>query len=377
MNKQRLTWRKLARRVHLWLGLSVGIVFVMLCLSGAVLVYYPQIDTWLHPELASSVQQPADYNAALSTLRTQYPDKLGPWRFEITPEQQFIPARYYNPQETQGQGFAPMMVWLSADGNKLLRQSFWGDYLVTWLYNLHFALLLSSTGTIIVGYLGLGCVLLLLSGLIAWWPKPGFWIKQLRFKRRAALLGLLYDWHKTIGLLALLPLLVVTLTGVMLALPKETNAILGWTLDEVTTANRPTATITFQQPQISVSQAVNIAQTKLPNARLAWIETPSVNQGYYRLRMQVAGDKSTRFPHSYIDINPHSGEVVKLFDLNQQGISNQVKNWLHPLHNGSVGGTALKILWIIVSLASLALAWLGCYRWYLRITMAKSKSTKP
>ncbi|WP_257324034.1 PepSY domain-containing protein [Pseudoalteromonas rhizosphaerae] len=130
MSKQLLAWRKLARRLHLWLGLSLGMFFVILCLSGAALVYYPQIDTWLHPELANAAQQPCDYNTALKTLRMQYPDKLGPWRFEVTPEQQFIPARYYNPQETQGQDFAPMMVWLSADGSTLLRQSFWGDYLV-------------------------------------------------------------------------------------------------------------------------------------------------------------------------------------------------------------------------------------------------------
>lgn len=375
MSKQSLSWRKMARRIHLWLGLSLGIIFVLLCLSGGVLVYYTQIDAWLHPQIAHTPKQPIDYNNALNTLRAKFPDKAGPWRFEVTPEQQVIPARYYNPQETQEQGFAPMMVWMSADGSTLLRQSFWGDYLVTWLYNLHFTLLLGSTGTIIVGYLGLGCVLLLLTGLIAWWPKPGFWVRQLRFKRRAALLGILYDWHKTIGLLILLPLLILTLTGVMLALPKQTNTILGWTLDEVTTANRPTETLIFKQ-SISVNQAVKIAQAQLPNARLAWIETPSVTQGYYRLRMQVMVDKSTRFPHSYIDINPQSGEVVKLFDLNQQGVSNHVKNWLHPLHNGSVGGTALQVLWVIVSFASLILVWLGYYRWYLRVKKTKPKAAK-
>jgi|TARA_R110001606_G_scaffold54853_5_gene134226 uncharacterized iron-regulated membrane protein len=350
--------------------------FVILCLSGAALVYYPQIDTWLHPELANAAQQPCDYNTALKTLRMQYPDKLGPWRFEVTPEQQFIPARYYNPQETQGQDFAPMMVWLSADGSTLLRQSFWGDYLVTWLYNLHFTLLLGSTGTIIVGYLGIGSALLLLTGLVAWWPKSGFWLRQLRFKRRAALLGRMYDWHKTIGLVMLLPLFILTSTGAMLALPKETNGLLGWALGKVESAARPAPQLTFSNPQISVTQAVKIAQTQLPKARLAWIETPSVNQGYYRLRMQVSDDKSTRFPNSYIDINPRSGEVVKVFDLRQQGISNQIKNWLHPLHNGSVGGLSLKVLWIIASLASLGLAWLGWYRYYLRKNTAKKDRKK-
>lgn len=36
------------RRVHLWLGLSLGLLFVLLGLTGSALVFYPEMDGWLN-----------------------------------------------------------------------------------------------------------------------------------------------------------------------------------------------------------------------------------------------------------------------------------------------------------------------------------------
>ncbi|WP_232785090.1 MULTISPECIES: PepSY-associated TM helix domain-containing protein [unclassified Pseudoalteromonas] len=45
----KLSWRKIFRRLHLYLGLSVGVLLTIISLSGSVLVYYPQIDSLLNP----------------------------------------------------------------------------------------------------------------------------------------------------------------------------------------------------------------------------------------------------------------------------------------------------------------------------------------
>ncbi|WP_225305756.1 PepSY-associated TM helix domain-containing protein [Pseudoalteromonas sp. TAB23] len=45
----KLSWRKIFRRLHLYLGLSVGVLLAIISLSGSVLVYYPQIDSLLNP----------------------------------------------------------------------------------------------------------------------------------------------------------------------------------------------------------------------------------------------------------------------------------------------------------------------------------------
>lgn len=363
------SWRLFSRRLHLWLGLSVGTILVLISLSGAAVVFYVELDRWLHPEL--QVQSPQsgapDWDQAVKTLRAAYPDKTGPWRLEVTPDQQLIPARYNQPQETHGQHFAPMLVWLSADGRQILRQDFWGQSLMTWLYNLHYQLLLGATGTIVLGYLGLASLLLLLSGLLAWWPKRGQFRKSLLFKRRQSKSGLLYDWHKTIGLICMLPLMLLAITGVMLALPGPTQAVLQLlpgqkpdvgllTWSGSTAAGKTTAVL-------PVANAINTLKAALPQANLAWIEVPADTGGYYQFRVQLPGDPSRRFPHSYVQVDRATANIVRLKDIRELGTSARVKNWLHPLHDGSAGGLRLRVLWLIIGFSPLLLALLGVWRY--------------
>ena len=366
------SWRKTARRLHLWLGLSVGLLLVLISLSGAAVVFYVELDQALHPQLQQAQAEP-DYQQALATVRALYPDRTGPWRFEATDSAGIIPVRYYNPAESVGQGFAPLLLWLSADGRTVLRQEFWGQHLMTWLYNLHYQLLLGSTGTVVVGYLGLASLLLLLSGLMAWWPKAGQWRKSLTFKGRSSAIGALYDWHKSLGLLSVLPLLVLTLTGVMLALPESTAAV----LQQLPGQKAKTAALSASevsapevepgQQHITLNQALSAAQGAAPEGQLAWIETPALQGPYYKFRVQLPGDPSRRFPHSYIQIDAYSGAVAQLLDIREQGSTERVLNWLHPLHDGSAGGLALRCLWLLFGLSPLLLAWLGIRRYQLRL----------
>ena len=361
--------RKLARRLHLWCGLSLGGLMVIIGLSGAALVYYVEIDRALHPVLDIKPQSP-NWDQALETVRMAYPDKLGGWRFEVTSDKGAIPARYYNPAEKTGQGFAPMMVWLSPDGKQILRQDYWGDYLMTWLYNLHYQLLMGDTGKSIVGYLGLVTLVLLLSGLVSWWPKSGQWLKALRFKTRTVTIGLLYDWHKMVGLLFLLPLLLLSLTGAMLALPGQTDSVLS-IFNSVSQPSVPQPVITRSDKEvITPSAAVVSALNALPKAQLAWIETPALGSSLYRLRLQVEDDPSRRFPHSYVYINAFTAKVESIVDYRTQGPSNTLLNWLHPLHDGTLFGHIGRIIWLLSGLSCLLLFVLGLWRWLLKRQMA-------
>ena len=78
--------RRAVRRLHLWLGLGLGGLFALLGLTGSVLVFYPEIDSLLHPalraEAGAQTGQPPDWDRALATLRRTFPDKPGPWRLD-------------------------------------------------------------------------------------------------------------------------------------------------------------------------------------------------------------------------------------------------------------------------------------------------------
>lgn len=363
--------RSLIRKVHLWLGLSLGALFALLGLSGSALVFYQEIDALLHPAIrqeAAAAPAPGwtspAWDRALATARTTWPDKDGAWRFEVTGRGGAIPARYYPPGGHSGHMAAPMLVWFSADGATVLRQDHWGDTAMTWLYELHMRLLAGATGELIVGCSGLAILLLLGTGIVVWWPR-GSWRKAIAFKRDAAPIRRLRDLHKLSALWSLPLLLILVATGVMLALPEERDWLLARTLSPVDPMPRPESR-SATGPAISIVRALAAAHDALPQARLAWIEAPGPGAGVFRLRMQQPGDPSRRFPHSFVHVDQHDARVLAVIDAERAAPATVVNNWLHPLHDGSVGGLAARILVMIVGVAPAMLFITGLLHWRRR-----------
>ncbi|RRN63829.1 PepSY domain-containing protein [Caulobacter sp. 602-1] len=360
--------RALARQVHLWLGLSLGVLFAVVGLTGSILVVYTALDDALHPEISlSGAAAPPCWEHVLQTARATYPDKKGPWRFEVTGRGGDIPARYYAPPERAGRAFAPMMVWFSADGARVLRKDYWGEYAVTWIYDLHHRLLVGEVGARILGWSGIAMLVLLLSGLVAWWPRPGTLGKALRIKRNASPIRRLYDAHKLVGLASMGLLVLLTATGVLLAMPKDCLMMLRPVLGSASPSPKIAQSVAFRpEARISVDRAVAIAHGALPCADLVWIETPAVDHGTYRLRMRQNGDPSPRFPHSFVWVSPDSGRVLAITDARQANPHDRVLNWIHPLHDGSAGGLPGRVLALIVGLAPGQLLLVGVVRWRRR-----------
>ncbi|MDD0812480.1 PepSY domain-containing protein [Curvibacter sp. RS43] len=372
--------RILVRQGHLWLGLSVGALLLVLGLTGSVLVFYQEIDRWLHPEIAQPALGPAPgwdspvWSQALHTLQRQWPERQGLWRFEVSGEPGPLAVRYQ--EAHSGHHAKRVMVWLSADGQQVLRADTWGDYLMTWIYDLHMALQMGDEGRRWVGWAGLASSVLLLSGLAAWWPQ-GRWRQAFQYKRGAPPIRSLRDLHKLAGVFSLFFLLLLTLTGWMLAWPNETRSVLTAVWDPVATLSPPSVSPS-SAPVIPLEQALQRAHERMPQSRLAWFEVPGGAGGRYMVRVQQPGDPSDRFPHSYVFMDPHSGEVLAQQDRNQFGTSNRILNWLHPLHDGSAGGLGGRLL--VCGLGFIpALLWLtGLWRWRLvRQANARGAARRP
>lgn len=357
--------RRRVRAVHLWLGIGLGGLFALLGLTGAILVFYPEIDALLHPavraQAGAAPAGPADWDRALATVRRVFPEQQGPWRFEVTGRPGAIPARYYGRSDMAGDTFRPMMVWLSHDGARVIRRDTWGDYAMTFIYDLHYRLKLGRTGGEVLGWSGFALLALLLSGVWAWWPRGG-WAKALRLRLRGHRLRALRDWHKLAGLSGLAVLVVLTGTGIALELPGPTATALA-------AGGLPMAAMPHVHPApaegvaAGPGAAVTAALARVPGARAAWIETPPAAGGLYRVRVQVAGDPSPRFPHSYVWIDAGSGAVAGVSDLRRGGPGDRVGAWFHPLHDGSAFGLAGRIVVLVFGLLPLALFVTGWMRW--------------
>lgn len=214
-------WRPQLHGLHQWTGLSLGLIFVLLGLSGSWLAFYPELDQLLHPEQVAAPGAGAIPLApVVAALRAAEPGRPGPWRIEL-PRWEGAPigARYYHPAETRERHFAPLMLTLDPHSLRLSRKYFWGEDPSTWIYDLHYTLLLGDLGRTLLGGVAGLLLLLLLSGLLLWWPRPGRWRGALSIKAGAVWKRRIYDWHVKPGVYTLVLMLPLTLTGLMLVVP--------------------------------------------------------------------------------------------------------------------------------------------------------------
>lgn len=365
-------FRSLLRQVHLWLGLALGLPFLVLAFTGSALVFYVEIDALLNPAARTVSAGPApDWNSpvwdqALRTARARWPEASGKWSFEVTGQAGPIPARYYPPSSAHGHshGVDPLMVWFSRDGQQVVRQARWGDYLMTWLYDVHRNLLAGDTGNYVVGWIGVASLQLLITGLIVWWPR-GSWRKALAYKRQASPIRRLYDLHKLAGLYSLALLLILTATGALLALPAEKGWLLGKLVAPMTPVPTPVSTAKTGV-QIPVAQALSAAHAALPDAQVRWVDVPGPGDGVFRIRARVPHDPTTRFPTSFVFVDQYSGAVLAVHDMRQGSASTAVNAWIRPLHDASVGGLATRILGVLIGFVPAVLFVTGFLRWRKR-----------
>jgi len=124
-----------------------------------VLVFYVELDEILNPNLhitaAQAQQQPQSYEAVFQAIRQAHPERKASWRLEMPHHKQaMLMARYYMPIEKAGLSFAPLIVWVNPYNAEVVSSRFWGEFAMTWLFDLHYALLLDEAGKTLMGIVG-------------------------------------------------------------------------------------------------------------------------------------------------------------------------------------------------------------------------------
>ena len=143
MKNARRTWLS----IHLTLGLSIGALLVLLGLTGSILVFYLEIDQIINPQIEPTTvpyEMPAQQDI-LDALQQAHPRRTDPWRIEQPMHDDWpIMARYYTPVESVGKNFAPLMLTVDPVTLEVTSSRLWGDYAMTWIYDLHYSLLLEK-----------------------------------------------------------------------------------------------------------------------------------------------------------------------------------------------------------------------------------------
>jgi uncharacterized iron-regulated membrane protein len=363
--KSKAKTRKLWLNTHLYLGLIFGLFFVMTAVTGSLLAFYVEIDELLHPELiieGKANQQKQSYETLFQALKIAEPTRDKAWRLELPEDPNgIVTARYYKPTETEHLAFAPLMLWVNPYTAEVVSNRFWGDFVMTWIYDLHFTLLLDTNGRLAISIIGIFIFLSLCTGIYLWWPSKHVLKTAFTFKRHTSPQRNNYDIHKLTGIYSLPILVVIVVTGVLLGFPPVKPAV-----KAISPLYSPanTQSIPIEKVQrLPLDHIVDIAQQQFPTANVKWIETPDGITGSYRINLRQQGEPSQRFPKTNVWLDQYSGEILAVRDIHNDSAGDIFLRWLHPLHSGQAFGLTGRIIVCISGLLPIILFVTGIIRW--------------
>jgi len=381
--------RKLWLKVHLYLGLFAGAVFVLIGLTGSLLAFEFPIDEWLNPTLmtAPAAKQHQAYlplevivTTGLKALPADskasaigFPRHPG-LAFDLWFEQ---PSPNTDRSENHQLFINPYTGEVTGQRLKVDFERGWRGPLMDVILRLHYSLATGATGMTTVGFIGLALLFSVLTGLILWRPNPGKLRQALTIKRHASFVRFNFDLHKTFGFYTAVILLFLILSGVFLIFPDQGRALV-----------RVFSPIGEQYPiyqsalpegaatPISLAQAVAIADARFPDGQYRWIGFPLDRRGVYHIGKRESGEVSPRAPYRQLWIDQYSGKVLHAQEARTRSAGDIFIQWLYPLHTGEAFGLTGQIIILIAGLLPLLLYVTGVIRWLQKHNAHKLKAAR-
>jgi uncharacterized iron-regulated membrane protein len=361
--------RKAVFAFHLYVGIGLSLWFVLLGLTGAALVFAPQVDALLNPGLMRSARPnpqsaPVSPDAALSAARAYSGETpLKRMAFPAGPDGVYEFRSGYEKRERD--------IFVDAYTGAIKGEREHEKTVVKTVLELHKSLLLHKFGENINGWAALLLAGLLATGIWLWWPAT---LKQLparlKVKTDASPKRLLYDLHNVFGVYTLPILTLIALTGAVFIFKKPVErtvyALTGTPYQEkreekkAETSERTAATTI---PSFSVAAALRQSEAAAPGARLKHIDLPDAPDKPVRVHWERAdGFRWNNKVRASID--PRTGVITKIEDERNDPLAKRLMRMNGPLHEGKFGGVWTQWLYLVIAVVTpLALTLTGFIKW--------------
>lgn len=357
--------RKLAFTLHQYIGLTFGLLLLILGLTGSALVFWRGIDYFLNPAIMRVVTQVerSSIDTVLTSVRQAYPDlQLQSIKFPEPPGRNtYLIALQPQDQLTDEHGLSTE-VFVNPYTAQILgaRQS--DRHFIGFLYKLHLSLFAGEVGEIVVGICGLLLMLLGLSGLILW---SGWRNLALGFKIRwnASLPRVSYDIHNVWGFCSNVFLIVIGFIGAFIVLAHQSPAVAALFFGS---PPKVEPMVSPNQQPIALSKLLQTADAALPGGEMTAVyfaDKPvpkvSVNKKFPDEFKPLIHDSGL----STVEINQYTGKVLKVNKVVPPPTGIKIAMLLAAFHFGTFWGLPSQILYVFMGLVCAVLFITGVVIW--------------
>ncbi len=381
--------RKLWLQVHLYLGLWVGAVLVVISLSGSLIVFASQLDAWLnadkmHVDVPESAAAFRSFEEIIASAKTAIPP-AGKFAQRLSLPQQ--PGDVFEITYNLPSSLDNYQVFVNPYTAEVLGQRLWGGFdrccsrhgpLIAMIYRFHDSFWLGSTGSILTGTTALLMLVSLISGLVLWWPSRGRLRSALTIKRKAGTERFNYDLHKISGIYTVLVLFILLFTGAYLSLqvpfPTQVKGLVSL-FSSLTEQPQPfESTPIAGQVPIGIDQAVSIANRIFPDGVITTIFLPVGDKGVFKIFKHKGNKILFSSRQQTVVIDAYSAKVLYQTDQSKRSSGDIFDEWQLALHSGEAFGVTGQIIVLIAGLTPLVLYVTGVIRWLQKRRVRKLKS---
>ncbi len=357
MRSVRSAWRKIFFFCHLWIGLLLGLYFVLMGLTGSLLVFRQELDTALEARLlrVEPQEEKAPLSKVLQAIEAQYGKKASRLTLYEPPHRSLEAMVSFGKGESR-------QVYVNPYTTEVLGDRRSDSALVGFVLKLHMNLTFGKPGQTVSAYLALVVAWLLLTGWILWWPSNR---KQLRHRlwvaRKGTLKRKIHDLHNVFGLYSFPLLLVLVLTGTTFTFKKPIEKALYRLTGEK--PSRDSSPKSSEGQMRTLDELYAIADAAAPG-RTSYVFLPSRPGQTLRLLKELPGGASLR-RRARVVVDPVTAEILEVSGIDQP-LAKTISEGFAPIHFGHWGGWFSRALSFLAGLAPVGLFITGIWKYVYR-----------
>ena len=268
--------------------------------------------------------------------------------------------------------------------------------LIGWLHRFHENLTIPEySGRAIVGWAGVGMLILSLTGIWLWWPRNGAFLPGLRWRRTPHTTT---NLHHLLGFWISIPLAVVSFTGIYLGFPQTMRQVMSSIAPMNPQGQRPGIGTIARDARLTPDGALSAAVASQPDARPAVIFLPmarantgdraraqgaerqgrsegrveggSVAGPVWRVQLRNALSAET----ATVMVDDRSGNVER---LPGPLAGDRAAQWIRWIHEGSHSGPIWQFAVFLTGIFPLVFAVTGVIMWWRGRRTRKEVAGRP
>lgn len=365
-----MSFRKFIFWCHLCVGSAAGVVILVMSVTGVLLGFERQINSWVDSRYRVSLQETGTNLISLDKLRSAMPSGV-----RQPPPSVTIRANPSAPLElSYGR---ERTVFVNPYTGKVLGDAPRGarDFFGT-TEKIHRALggaLRNSFGRSVTGVCNLLFLGLVISGIYLWFPKqwtakhirPALWFRQGLSGRPRD-----WNWHNTIGFWCAIPLFFIVLSGVIMSYQWANNLLYQLTGTQPPPApsgnGRPGQPPNGRSGQrmdessayLSSDELFNRVKQQSPEWKSITFRMPTPRDGTVVFTVDT-GNGGQPQKRSQLTVDRKTGTLIRTENFDSYNLGRKLRFIARFLHTGEVLGLPGQMIATVASLGAVFLVWTG------------------